>query len=89
MKNLKTKTILKYAVLAYLAYLLCATPKTDWEKNIIVSYPGKNGQKETYVPKQSTYPEYAVAWWKQHTATIGITGIIDQYILAPIGVNLN
>lgn len=85
----KTKTIIKWLVLAYLLYLLYNTPKKSWEQSEIIEEKQPSGLITRYAPKQSSYIKYAIAWWKNKMQTIGFTGILDQYILAPIGVTFD
>ena len=82
----KTKTIIKWLVLAYLLYLLYNTPKTSWEQSEVIEEKQPSGRITRYAPKQSSYIKYVIAWWKIKIQTIGLTGIIDQYILAPVGI---
>ena len=89
MQKPKLKTILKYALIAYLAYLVYNTPKTSWNRGEILETTNDMGQIERLAPNQSSYAKYILAWWKTKISTIGITGIIDQYILAPMGINFD
>ncbi len=82
----KTKTIIKWLVLAYLLYLLYNTPKTSWEQSEVIEEKQPSGRIMRYAHKQSSYIKYVIAWWKIKMQTIGLTGIIDQYILAPVGI---
>ena len=58
MNKLKTKTILKYAIIAYLLFLLLTLPKKDWDKKRTIEKTDKNGKIVRYQPKQSTYVNY-------------------------------
>lgn len=82
----KTKNIIKWLVLAYLLYLLYYTPKEFWEQSKVIEEKQPSGQITRYAPGQSSYIKYAIAWWKIKLQTIGFTGILDQYILAPAGI---
>lgn len=84
-KNIKSKTILKWLVIAAVLYVLYKTPRTDWDNDVKVTI--KNGDKEErYFPKQSGYLKYALAWWKNEVANKGIGQLVDEHILAPIGI---
>lgn len=86
MKKISTKKILKYIVLAYLLYLAYTLPKADWDKNIIVTKTHKDGKVVRFAPKKSSYIKYMCAWWENCMKNKGLSGIVDEYILAPIGV---
>ena len=86
MKLPKSKTILKYALIAAVIYTAYKTPRKDWDRNKIVEEKDKNGTIQRYAPNQSSYVKYCIAWWKNKTATVGITGIMDEYILKPLGL---
>ncbi len=85
----KTKTLLKYAVIAYLVYLLYSIPKKDWSKGTVITEKLESGATARYAPQQSAYIKYAAAWWRITSKQKGITGIIDEYILAPLGINFD
>lgn len=85
----KTKTIIKWLVIAWLLYMLYNTPKASWEQSEIIEEKEPTGRITRYAPGQSSYIKYAMAWWKIKMQTIGLTGILDQYILAPMGVTFD
>lgn len=87
MKKLNAKNILKYTLLIYIAYLIYSLPKKDWEKGEIIEKKDENGKKSRYAPKQSSYIDYIGAWWSQTLKTKGLSGIIDEYVLGPLGMN--
>lgn len=87
MKIPKTKTLVKYAVIAYVLYLLYSIPKKDWEKGKVISESLDNGSTARYAPQQSAYIKYAAAWWRITMKEKGITGIIEEHILAPLGIS--
>lgn len=89
MKLPKTKTLVKYAVIVYLAHLCYSIPRTDWEAEIVVTEMNAAGVPIRYVPQQSSYIKYMLAWWRTNIKTKGATGIIDEYILAPLGIDMN
>lgn len=85
----KTKTLLKYAVIAYLVYLIYSLPKKDWSKGTVISEVQDSGAVTRYVPQQSAYYKYAAAWWRTAFKQKGVTGIIDENILAPMGITFD
>lgn len=85
----KTKTIIKYLVLAWLLYLVYNTPKSSWIEGEIIEEKAADGKTMRYAPGQSSYIKYLITWWKIKMTTIGFTGILDQYILAPIGISFD
>lgn len=89
MKLPKTKTLVKYAIIAYLAYLSYSIPRSDWDAEIVVTEMNATGSTIRYVPQQSSYVKYMLAWWRTNIKTKGATGIIDEYILAPLGIDMN
>ena len=89
MKLPKAKTLLRYAVITYLVYLIYSIPKKDWSKGVVITETLETGQTACYDPQQSAYIKYAVAWWRNTIKQKGISGITDEYILAPLGINLD
>lgn len=89
MKLPKTKTIIKYAVIAYLLYLAYSLPKADWDKGETLTETDDAGKVTRYVPKQSSYIKYLIAWWRITVKTKGAKGIIDEYLLSRLGINLD
>lgn len=86
MKKPKTKTILKYALIAYLLYLVLSLPKKDWDNARTLTSTDKNGKIVRYQPKQSSYASYLIAWWEDVFQNKGLSYIVDEHILAPIGI---
>lgn len=85
----KTKTIVKYAVLAYLLYLFISLPKKDWDNAVSFTLTDDAGKSVRYIPKTSSYIRYTLSWWKNAYKTKGISGLIDEHIIAPLGISLN
>lgn len=84
-KKITTKTIVKWLILIAILNILYKTPRTDWDNDVKVFI--KNGDREErYAPKQSSYLKYAIAWWKNEMANKGIGQILDEHVLAPIGI---
>ena len=86
MKKPKTKTILKYALIAYMLYLVLTLPKKDWDNKRTIAGKDKKGNIAIYVPKQITYTRYLIVWWKDVFQNKGLSYIVDEHILAPIGI---
>ena len=84
----KTKTIVKYAVLAYLLYLLISLPKKDWDNSKIIALTDDAGKTVRYIPKTSSFIPYTIAWWKSAFKTKGLSGLIDEHIIAPLGISV-
>lgn len=89
MKKINTKTIIKYLLIAWLLYLIYNTPNSSWKKGEKIEETTDDGKTARYIPGQSSYIKYMFAWWRIKMNTIGFTGIIDQYILAPLGINFD
>lgn len=85
----KTKTIIKWLVLGYLIYLLYNLPKSSWDQLEIIKEEEPDGRVTRYVPGRTSYIIYIKGWWKLKMKTIGFTGILDQYILAPMGITFD
>jgi len=85
----KTKTIIKYLVIAYVLYLIYSLPKKDWEAGKVIAETNGAGLTTRYAPQQSSYLKYIRAWWSKTIKDKGITGIIDEHVLAPLGINLD
>lgn len=88
MRKPKAKTIIKYLILAYAIYLIYSLPKTDWEAGEIIFKNNPSGTITRYVPQQSSYVKYMGAWWSNTFNKKGITGIVDEHILAPLGITV-
>ncbi len=86
MTKIKTKTLIKYLVLAYAIYLIYSLPKQDWVADKIILSTNKAGQVVRLSPNQSSYIKYMVAWWKDTLNNKGLASIVDEHILAPIGI---
>lgn len=84
--EIKLKTLVKIAIIALILYKIYDIPRADWDKGITLTTTNDDGSTMRLVPKQSGYIKYILAWWKNTMKTKGITGIIDEYILAPIGI---
>lgn len=81
MEESKLKILLKYIVIGYALYLLYALPKDSWEAGINMG----SGDK-IYYPKQCLYIQYAVAWWIDLINRGKFSDIIDEHVLAKIGI---
>lgn len=88
MKKPTIKQILKFFIIGYLLYLFCTLPKKHWDAKINISTT-KNEQKIIYYPKQCSYVQYAAAWWMDTINSGKINQIIDEHILAKIGIKLD
>ena len=51
----KTKTIIKYLVIAYVLYLIYSLPKKDWEAGKVIAETNGAGLTTRYAPQQSSY----------------------------------
>lgn len=89
MEKPNTKQIIRYLVIAYILYLIYSLPKTDWQKERVISETDGAGRTTRYAPGQSSYLKYIRAWWTQTMKTKGLSGIIDEHVLAPLGIELD
>lgn len=87
--DIKLKTLVKIAIVALILYKIYDIPKTDWNRGIVITENNADGSISRYVPQQSGYLKYIAAWWKQTLNTKKITGILDEYVLSPIGITFN
>lgn len=85
MKKSNIKTLLKYIVVGYIAYLAYSLPKKDWQAGTMLTTED-NGKVKKYYPNQCLYVQYMGAWWLDVINEGKFSQIIDEYVLAKIGI---
>lgn len=87
--DIKIKTLIKIAIITAILYKIYDLPKTDWNRGRDITENNADGSISRYIPQQSSYLKYIAAWWRKTLSTKKLTGVLDEYVLAPMGITFD